>query len=171
MQPGLEDITYEVGGMRRFLVIKAEVLGHFANFRQIKIWQREAGGQLFGTFEESTITIRHATGPYKKDIRFRNRFTPCRKQEHSDIGYYYSMGQQFIGNWHTHPEDVPYPSETDCSNTRERFLRSDHQLLAFTMVIVGRSAFPLGLHVGLVNGSGHQTLKNVPETGLGFGCA
>lgn len=159
MPRSMSALFYQIEGVRKQLVIENPVLAHFRKFVQRRICQPESGGQLFGTFEEDTITIRVATGPYKEDKRTRYRFTPDRKREHKDIDAQFDLGLQFIGNWHTHPEQVPTPSYTDLSNTRERFLRSDHELLAFTMVIVGTAALPRGLGVVLVNGSGHVTLS------------
>ena len=161
MPSRLEDLAFRIGGVRKFLIIKLEVLSHFMKFRQIGPWQREAGGQLFGTFESEVITIRHATGPYSRDRRSRRRFTPCPILEKRDIDQFYDRGQHFIGNWHTHPECRPSPSATDLSNTCQRFAESEHQLLSFTMIIVGRAEFPSGLYVGLINSVGHQQLTEV----------
>lgn len=154
-------LAYRIEGVRKQLVIEAQVLSHFRKFVQRRLCQPEAGGQLFGTFEDDAITIRAATGPHKEDTRLRHRFTPDRKREKKDIDTQFNLGLQFIGNWHTHPENAPKPSSTDLLNTRERFLRSDHELLAFTMIIVGTEPFPNGLGVFLVNGNGHVVLSVV----------
>lgn len=158
MSRSINDLSYRIEGVRNQLIFEEQVLAHFRKFVQRRLCQPESGGQLFGTFEDDTIRIRNATGPYKEDTRRRQRFTPDRKREQNDIDLHFDLGLQFIGNWHTHPEQIPTPSSTDLSNTRERFLRSDHQLLAFTMVIVGTSVFPRGLGVFLVNSSGYVTL-------------
>lgn len=157
----LTNLEYAIEGTRKRLVVRSSVLAHFEKMRQSSVQHKEAGGQLFGTFHDSTISITHATGPYPRDKRTRFRFTPCRIQEQTDIDTFFQQGCHFLGNWHTHPELIPRPSDIDISNTQQRFSRSVHQLLAFTMIIVGTAPFPFGLSVSLVNAEAYTLLETV----------
>lgn len=157
----LRNLEYAIEGTRKRLVVHSDVLAHFEKFRQSSPRHKEAGGQLFGTFHDSIISISHATGPYPRDRRTRFRFTPSRIQEQTDIDTFFQQGRHFLGNWHTHPEIIPRPSGIDVSNTQQRFSRSVHQLLAFTMIIVGTAPFPLGLSVSLVNAEAHTLLETI----------
>lgn len=56
-----------------------------------------------------------------------------------------ARGLHFIGDWHTHPEEVPRPSLQDIKTTADCYKQSEHQLLGFLMVIVGTKEFPEGL--------------------------
>jgi integrative and conjugative element protein (TIGR02256 family) len=161
MHVQVKALEYAIEGARNRLVICPTVLDHFEKWRQSGIRSREAGGQLFGTFHETAILINHATGPYSNDRRSRFQFTPCRAQEQSDIVQYFKRGQHFLGNWHTHPEKCPRPSSIDITNMKTRFCCSDHQLLAFTMIIVGTALFPTGLSVILVNADAHTILSSI----------
>lgn len=157
--PRLTDLRFPIDGPRGHLVIHKSVLGHFDRHRQISRNDREAGGQLFATYERHTITIREATGPYSSDKRRRYLFRPDRAAERRDILKWFRARRHFVGNWHTHPEPVPSPSSTDVRNTRARFIESEHELLAFTMIIVGLAPFPDGLWVSLIDASGHTVLQ------------
>jgi integrative and conjugative element protein (TIGR02256 family) len=141
------------------LVIKASVLAHLDKNRQQSARDKEAGGQIFASYEPGTITIRQATGPYATDHRSRYQFTPDRSLEKRDIRKWFRKRRHYIGNWHTHPEAVPKPSRVDVKNTRARFIESDTPLLAFTMIIVGVSSFPEGLWVSLIDATGHTVLR------------
>jgi integrative and conjugative element protein (TIGR02256 family) len=61
----------------------------------------------------------------------------------------HSLGLNFIGDWHTHPERVPNPSTSDIRSIREAVTRSTHHLNGFVLLIAGTEAFPLGLFVKL----------------------
>lgn len=151
VQSPVEELTYSIRGPRRRLVFTSEVLAHFHRNRQRRCLSCEAGGQLFARFTSDTIILEVATGPYREDKRFRFLFTPDRHREQRDIDEHFAQRLHFLGNWHTHPQEIPFPSGTDLKNTRQRFIESDHTLKAFLMVIVGLEPFPSGLYVALVN--------------------
>ncbi len=155
----IADLRYAIGGPRPLLIIKGSVLAHLDRHRQRSASDKEAGGQIFASYERGTITIRQATGPYDTDDRSRYRFTPDRSLEKRDLRKWFRKRRHYIGNWHTHPEAVPKPSRVDVKNTRARFIESDTQLLAFTMIIVGLSSFPEGLWVSLIDATGHTVLQ------------
>jgi integrative and conjugative element protein (TIGR02256 family) len=165
MPRSVGELRYPIRGVRKYLIFSAEVLRHFEKHRQRCKGDSEAGGQLFATFAQETIIVVGATGPYSDDRRRRFRFTPHREQEQRDVKKRFALGQHFVGNWHTHPEAHPHPSGTDVRNTRQRFVQSEHELLAFTMVIVGLADFPRGLWVGLVNAEAVTVLQSVQSLG------
>lgn len=157
--PRIAEIRFALGGPRRYLVIHRSVLAHFEKYRQRSHDDCEAGGQLFASYERETITIRRATGPYATDNRTRFRFTPDRSRARIDVMNWFRTRRHFIGDWHTHPEMTPTPSALDLRNTLARFKKSEHQLLAFAMIIVGLAPFPEGLWVSLINADGHTVLR------------
>jgi integrative and conjugative element protein (TIGR02256 family) len=120
----------------------------------------EAGGQLFARFVAEAIIIDTATGPYRSDQRSRLSFVPDRVREQRDIIHWFRNGFHFIGNWHTHPEQYPRPSTVDIQNTAERFSKSEHELEAFVMIIIGTAPFPKGLYVGLINQTDIKRLEH-----------
>ncbi len=137
------------------------VLSHFSKYRQISDSGLEAGGQLYirkGS-DRNIFSICCATGPKKKDKRGWSFFFPNRQLENLEIGKYYKKGFDFVGDWHTHPEDKPIPSKTDIKSVRDRFFKSIHSLDYFVMIIVGRADFPDGLSVSLHNRDADRFLK------------
>jgi integrative and conjugative element protein (TIGR02256 family) len=160
MSGSVGELRYAIRGVRKFLVFSEDVLRHFDQHRQRRQWHAEAGGQLFARFGTDIITVVSATGPYPADRRSRFRFTPHRERERQDVQEHFASDLHFIGNWHTHPQARPQPSGTDVRNTRQRFIQSEHELLAFTMVIVGLDAFPRGLWVGLIDADETTALES-----------
>ena len=156
----MEELSFALSGPPGFLTFSASVLNYFEQHRQRRCFSKEAGGQLFARYEPNCIQIQIATGPYPTDQRSRHNFTPDRDQEQRDIDRFFSERLHFVGNWHTHPQRTPKPSETDIFNTRERFNLSDHSLKAFVIVIVGLRLFPHGLYVGLIDSLNIRRLRS-----------
>jgi integrative and conjugative element protein (TIGR02256 family) len=142
-------ITFEIGGSGQSLQIIDSVLQHFDGSRQVRFWQREAGGLLFARFNLPTIEVVEATGPRRTDRRTRYSYSPDVEAERLEIEQRFSRGLYFVGCWHTHPEDVASPSHVDIRNTAECVKRSHHALNGFVMVIVGRNALPESLFVSV----------------------
>ena len=114
----------------------------------------EAGGQLFCTFEEGEIQIKDATEPRRTDRRSRFSFLPNRAREQQDIERLFSRGLHYIGDWHTHPEDSPLPSQEDISKIKAIFAKSNHELKCMVLMIAGRVSGHDGLWVGVVGDGG-----------------
>lgn len=142
-------IIYPIGATSQLLVFTDPVIEHFERHRQRKWWHREAGGQLFARFKLPHIEIVEATGPRRTDWRTRYSYRPNRRAEQREIALRHERGLHFVGDWHTHPEDVPSPSFEDTDSIKESVAKSQHALNGFLLAIIGREAFPHGLFVSL----------------------
>ena len=112
----------------------------------------EAGGLLLGEVRGWHLNIVYATFPTDNDLRSRYSFERL-PQGHAEIAqtmWSDSRGTvRYLGEWHSHPQDIPIPSEIDCSEWRRlAYQRKDKR--PFLAVIVGRT----GLHVELVPSKG-----------------
>lgn len=156
-------IRYPIGESGQFLTLEQSVLDHFVKWRQLDPKMPEAGGQLFGAVEGQCIKVKLATGPRRSDRRGRFFFIADRLAERREIGTLYKSGLHYFGDWHTHPQSIPTPSDTDLSSMAELFARSKHELNAFLMVIVGTAEFPDGLHVSLHETKLWSSINAKPE--------
>ena len=55
------------------------VLDHFERHRQVRFWDKEAGGQLFARFEHNRTLVQEVTGPRPTDKRSRHSYRPDRR--------------------------------------------------------------------------------------------
>ena len=142
-------------------------LSVFDRHRQTRFYHREAGGQLFGSVGPRRWTVSHATGPNPEDRRFRFGFKPDRAREQAEIEDFHSRGFDYLGDWHTHPEDLPRPSTRDLSSIDEIVRLSRHHLPGFLLCIVGRrmSAGDLWLSFHSGNGDAIRADPIVPNHG------
>ncbi|WP_051677393.1 Mov34/MPN/PAD-1 family protein [Bradyrhizobium sp. URHD0069] len=147
------DFAFSVGTIS--VRIRSQPLKTFDAHRQRRFFHREAGGQLFARVRGNDWEIITATGPRAGDRRGRLSFWPHRASEQDEIFDHHARGLDYVGDWHTHPEDTPKPSPDDLTSIAEVVRRSTHHLSGFLLLIVGRSSFPRGLWASFhsVNGT------------------
>jgi len=152
-------LEYDIVDSGQILSFSSEVLAHFDINRQRHLWNREAGGHLFAKIAENQIHVVYASGPEKADYRSRFAFGFKRSRAQSIIDEQFAQGKHYVGDWHSHPQNVPSPSTVDQRTMASRVLRSDHGLRGMIFCIIGRLAFPNGLAVLLHNGSECLTIR------------
>jgi integrative and conjugative element protein (TIGR02256 family) len=127
-----------------------ECLGVLSAHRQEGWRAKEIGGQLFARFSPESVEVTVATVTKGKSRRSRFGFFPDRNAERADVLSLFKQGLHYIGDWHTHPQDVPTPSSTDERELHDIFVKSQHELPFMLLVIVGTKPPPTGLYVGAV---------------------
>jgi integrative and conjugative element protein (TIGR02256 family) len=145
------------------------VLNHFAEYQQKDVDSLEARGQLFARFSDHEIKIISVTGPRPADHRSRYLYLPNRREEHREIDEMHRKGLHFVGDWHTHPEDVLAPSPSDIRTIKEAVAKSRHHLHGLLMIVVGSGDFPTGLHVSLNTAACHLRLSPIIQSSCQFG--
>ena len=151
-------IEYSIAGSGQTLILTHVVIDHLKRHRQSSLRSREAGGQLFARFEGNTIRVERATGPRPSDRRRPMTFVPNRLVERREIKRLFKEGLHYVGDWHTHLEFSPRPSQTDTDSFKEMFRKSRHKLASFVIVIAGTAAPPEGIFVGLCDETGWREL-------------
>jgi integrative and conjugative element protein (TIGR02256 family) len=152
--------SYKLSESDQVIVLSDSVLDLFSAYRQ-KGDQPEAGGMLFVRFEFPDIIVEEASPPGKGDKRWRTLFIPCRKIQRRYIKQKYEEGLHFIGEWHTHPQNTPTPSSLDLRSMEDSFVKSQHELNRFIMIVVGNSQEELKLWVGVHNSTGYLQLHEI----------
>lgn len=122
-----------------------EVLSHVRGLRQLSSRATEAGGQLFGTITSELIDVTKATGPYAGDERSRYRYRSGPAAAQRAIQEQSQAGLLYLGEWHTHAEDLPGASGLDGDAMQLLLARSQLNSNALLMLIVGREETVAGL--------------------------
>ncbi|WP_458232303.1 Mov34/MPN/PAD-1 family protein [Roseateles sp. P5_E8] len=114
----------------------------------------ESGGILLGTVHDRGMLITHATAPSRFD-RCLPMFFSRDSRVHREVAqrlWHESGGTtRYLGDWHTHPEDVPSPSRIDLREWHKLALARNDERPALS-VIVGR----VGMHVELMDSHGQR---------------
>jgi integrative and conjugative element protein (TIGR02256 family) len=145
--------------------ILPEAISTMLNHRQRHFYSRESGGQMFAKLSPNHWRVEVATGPRNADRRGRFHFWPDRRSEQDEINRFYDEGLEFVGDWHTHPEDLPRPSRSDIDSVSNIVRESFHGLPGVLMCIVGRKAPPDGLWLSF-HENGGRMLEPLDATGV-----
>lgn len=113
-------------------------------------------------FEANDVIVTAATGPRPGDRRGLRHFFPDRNAERQEIDRFFNESLNFVGDWHTHAEETPKPSQRDIRSIRDCFRKSKHSLNSFILIIVGTGEFPNGLSVTVHNDKRSQILLPIP---------
>lgn len=122
------------------VVISTDVANTLLSYRQLSDSSHESAGVLIGERRGAHIIIKTLSEPSRWDIR--SRFMVDRVSKHHqkvvDNAFKNSNGEwHYLGEWHTHPENVPKPSMMDYSSWHKNLKLSDPLIL----IIVGRTDF------------------------------
>lgn len=121
----------------------------------------ETGGALFGPPDGSRVVhaagpgprAEHAPGYFRRDIAFSQREAEC---------LYRADGSQWIGEWHTHVDVPPTPSDLDLHTYASHLVDRELGFDRFVALIVATSGTQLTLATWLLERSGDEiTLSRV----------
>ncbi len=103
----------------------------------------EAGGVLLGRLitDAEDVIVDHATPPSPVDRATRVRFFRSRRPANAAIRTYWEQSSatcNYLGEWHTHPEDRPTPSCIDLRNWQRVLTKSTFEQDFLLFIIVGR---------------------------------
>ncbi|HEL3850065.1 Mov34/MPN/PAD-1 family protein [Stenotrophomonas maltophilia] len=118
-------------------------------YRQDQPTTPEAGGVLLGFRRGNHLQITHATPPGQDDKRSRTSFCRAAASHQAAARKHWQMHDEegdYVGEWHTHPEDVPAPSTIDLQEWSIVMKRNPGKPMIF--LIVGRKEewFGVGLN-------------------------
>ncbi|MCY1529268.1 hypothetical protein D9M68_644020 [compost metagenome] len=129
----------------RYALIERSVWEFLFSHAQTKPNATEAGGILLGHRAGDHIHVISATGPLPNDRRARlsvDRLDAGHQQIARDAWASSGGTIDYVGDWHTHPQNMPTPSSKDYSEWKKltRILSRSH-----LFVIVGSSSNSLWL--------------------------
>lgn len=106
-------------------------------------WSTEAGGILLGRMltEKEHVVVDEVTvpGPHDRTSRFRFFRAERPAQTAVDAAWTRSGGEiNYLGEWHTHPENDPTPSRHDRTDWQRLVMTQRYEQDALFFVIVGR---------------------------------
>jgi integrative and conjugative element protein (TIGR02256 family) len=101
---------------KRLILIHPAALEVINKFRQVNHVDEEAGGVLIGKRRGEHFEITAATQPQALDTRSKYHFFRSPTGHQTTVSYHWKKSdgeENYIGEWHTHPENHPTPSSID----------------------------------------------------------
>lgn len=115
-------------------------------YRQVD-YKFESGGMLIGSIIDNLneIEIIDCTEPLKED--FRNRLSFSRSNKHNDIlkrkWKESNFTKLYLGEWHTHPQQIPLPSTIDKISWTTLLLQSNTESKILVFIIMGTTSMEI----------------------------
>ncbi len=136
----------------RTIIIEQNVIDLFNTFRQTE-QKPESGGILLGEIYDNEVRIKKASIPTNFDSSSRYRFNRNKKSAQLIANYEFKNSGGtiiYIGEWHTHPKNIPTPSTTDIKMITIQFQKNKINETFLLMIIVGLTEIYLGIYEGKV---------------------
>jgi len=130
------------------LLIEPEVVSCLMKFRQLKVETPESGGILLGYRKSIHLHVTQLSYPNRDDKQTRfSFFREAKNHEELAVKRWVETNEtlDYLGEWHTHPEDHPQPSLVDLKSWREI---SSLRAKPMVFLIIGRKSNWFGLGVG-----------------------
>lgn len=127
-----------------------QVVSIFKKYIQNDVDKSEAGGIITGKVYENLIEILNCSEPSLLDERSRYNFKRSFKSAQIYINekFVESRGEEiYLGEWHTHPEDIPSPSNTDIKSFNKTLTNNILNSNVHFMIIIGIKAIYLGIYI------------------------
>lgn len=123
-------------------IISVPALATMLGFSQQARRDPEAGGVLLGRYllGNPHVVVDEVTVPMEGDRRSRTEFHRGQQahQQVIDVRWAASRGTcQYLGEWHTHPENEPHPSSIDKSDWRRHLAHDTYDAVSLFFIIVG----------------------------------
>ena len=138
--------TQPFGDESAKLLVEPSVLDILGRYRQLTPDALEAGGILLGFRRGAHLHVSDATVPQPSDVRHRFSFHRRASNHQAIARKRWSLSNRtmdYLGEWHTHPEDMPAPSRIDLRNW-ESILTEKGQPMVFLIIGICQTWVGLG---------------------------
>lgn len=140
-------IDIKIGEFNVF--ISEKVIKNIERYKQDTREMNESGGIILGQVLNHNIFILNFSNPCKNDKSTRYSFERDKKnaQKLIDFEFIDSNGKTiYLGEWHTHPENSPVPSNQDIKMIKEQFKKNKLNEKFILLFILGIQDFFIGIY-------------------------
>lgn len=148
-----------------YVLFTTDALTHIYAHAQRRLWQKEAGGELFANDPDASgLVITAATGPNPRDRRSCCSWNPDTAAADRDRRQQFVHDRHAVGLWHTHPESFPSPSGRDRQTTHDYLDAFHGERIRYLMVTLGNSGDPPNMAVWAASYESRNTWTELVET-------
>ena len=153
-------MKYKLGNIE--LSISENVIAIFSSYKQDTKSKNESGGVLFGQTQESNYHLVRASTPNSFDKAGRFWFERNKNAAQILINFEFINSirkNAYVGEWHTHPEENPSPSDQDRKMIKEQFVKNTGFGSFLFLIIQGTKS----LYVAVYNGKELTEMDEIQE--------
>lgn len=138
-------IRIEVGNIS--LRIDDQALNKMLEYRQLEYDKPESGGIIIGYYiDDFSYVVTDITVPTSFDKSSRYNFvrSSVAAQKALSVLFIISGGKKiYLGEWHSHPENIPTPSHLDCKSIKEQLQKNKLNSNLIFMIIIGNEGISI----------------------------
>lgn len=142
--------------------ISDEVLKIIQKYKQDTKYSLEAGGIILGRYLWSEdVVIDYITVPMDNDKRKKYYFYRNKESHQAEIIKYWRESNgtcNYLGEWHTHPEDIPKPSKYDINQWKKIIKNAQYDNDYLLFLIAGKKQMKIWI--------GYQDNLNIKELSI-----
>lgn len=134
----LINVIFKIG--EKHVVFSKKVTATLNSYKQLRNEQHESGGILLGKIYKDVIVVDEISVPSDEDKsgRFHFERNVEKAQQIIKNAWNQSNGERiYLGEWHTHPENMPTPSSDDKKLIKNMLKDSIMEIDFLLMVIIG----------------------------------
>jgi integrative and conjugative element protein (TIGR02256 family) len=148
--------------------IEEAVVNKMLEFIQDTTDKPESGGILIGFYiDDNSLTITNITTPSAQDVFSRYNFIRTKKNAQEAIDRLFKESNNkkiYLGEWHTHPENIPTPSRLDKKSILNQIKLNQLNSPIIFMIIIGK----FGLYISSVKKNKMMFNKNILFSELSY---
>ena len=140
------------------VLITSTAIKIIESYKQTKKKDHESGGILLGQILDNNIHILRATTPNKFDKSSRYSFECDKDAAQVIIDYEFINSENktiYLGEWHTHPENFPNPSDIDLGMIKSQYFKNRLNEPFLVLLIQGLK----GLYVAIYDGNKIEEIR------------
>lgn len=157
-------ISIELGDI--YLTIANNVFKKLQTYVQDHIDKPESGGILIGYYIDNySFFISDISTPSDDDVAARYSFVRTFRKAQKVIAHYFNLSKNkkiYLGEWHTHPEEVPTPSCIDQISFEKQLKVNQLNSKIIFMLIIGTA----GIYVASYDVMGIRVYRKILNSNL-----
>lgn len=127
------------------VLLEDSVVSLFSNYQKSYDFKLESGGIIVGIWQplSKEYIVTDVTEPFPKDKCAKNRFKRAEEGHQDRMDYLWKtsgLKKMYIGEWHTHCENLPNPSLIDIRDWK-RISKIDQNCQNNIFIIVGKTEY------------------------------
>ena len=124
------------------LVLSGKISDFYSEYMKSYDFKVESGGIIVGKLYpmDNKVVVTDVTMPFKKDCRGTNYFKRSEYGHQREMDRLWEISNKkktYLGDWHTHRQDIPVPSNIDLKDWKRIEARERNCRYAF-FIIVGQ---------------------------------
>lgn len=148
-----EGLVYRIPNAAWSLALPADAVVRLTSFAQQRWWSKESVGQIYSADLSGSVVQVDAVTKLRSNWSSRAGVRLDIPAATDERAKFFEQGLHCLGFWHSHPQEVPEPSQADIAMAADHARAGKEIFAGIVFVIVGTAPPPDGLGVWVHDGT------------------